>query len=41
MILLDARVSVVMYPGDLWSLYIERQVRGGNYQKSLALIERF
>jgi len=29
-ILLDPRISVSLYPGDLWSLYIEIKCKEGN-----------
>lgn len=38
-ILLDPRISVTLYP-DLWTIYIERYCKTGNYQEPIQLIDK-
>ena len=38
-ILLDPRVSITLYPLELWSIYLARQGKVGNYARSLKIID--
>lgn len=39
-ILLDPRISVHMYPLDLWGIFIQKMCKEGKHKKALSMIDQ-